>query len=166
VAGVLQSTNRFREAESFWRRALAIDEKIFGFEHPKVAVNLDRLAFLLEEMGRLTEAESLYRRSLEILIKVSIRAKAQHPNLSESIINYGALRMTMGDGEAEANRRIVEIFRVLRREPHGNEASWLECLISTIPRMFRRWFGVGLSEAPEEIPKIFECRKQSDITLR
>ena len=39
------------------RRALAIDEKSFGPDHPKVAIRLNNLARLLQAANRLAEAE-------------------------------------------------------------------------------------------------------------
>ena len=39
------------------RRALAIDEKSFGPEHPNVATGLNNLAELLQDTNRLAEAE-------------------------------------------------------------------------------------------------------------
>jgi len=48
------------------RRALAIDEKSHGPEHPNVAVNLNNLALLLKNTNRLKEAELLMRRALAI----------------------------------------------------------------------------------------------------
>ena len=47
LAGLLRATNRLAEAEPLYRRALAIDEKSFGPEHPDVARDLNNLAALL-----------------------------------------------------------------------------------------------------------------------
>ena len=41
------------------RRALAIDEKSFGHDHPNVAIRLNNLAMLLRETNQLREAEPL-----------------------------------------------------------------------------------------------------------
>ncbi len=57
---LLQATNRLAEAEPLMRRALAIDEKSFGPEHPNVAIRLNNLALLLQDTNRLAEAEPLY----------------------------------------------------------------------------------------------------------
>ncbi len=46
------------------RRALIIDEKSFGPEHPNVAIGLSNLAQLLQATNRLAEAEPLMRRAL------------------------------------------------------------------------------------------------------
>jgi len=49
------------EAEALARRALSIDEKSYGPEHPKVAIRLNNLAQLLQATNRLTEAEPFYK---------------------------------------------------------------------------------------------------------
>jgi tetratricopeptide (TPR) repeat protein len=54
------------EAEPLWRRALAIDEKSHGPDHPNVAIRLNNLAQLLQATSRHAEAEPLMRRVLAI----------------------------------------------------------------------------------------------------
>jgi tetratricopeptide (TPR) repeat protein len=54
------------EAEPLMRRALSIDEKNFGPEHPRVAIELSNLAELLRATNRHVEAEPLLRRALAI----------------------------------------------------------------------------------------------------
>jgi Flp pilus assembly protein TadD len=49
------------------RRALAIDKKAYGPDHPDVAIDLNNLARLLQDTSRLAEAEPLMRRALAIL---------------------------------------------------------------------------------------------------
>ena len=64
---LLQATNRPGARPSrCYRRALAIDEKAFGPDHPDVATALNNLAALLRATNRLGEAEPLYRRALAI----------------------------------------------------------------------------------------------------
>ena len=48
------------------KRALAIDEKSYGPEHPNVAIGLNNLAQLLQATNRLGEAEPLMKRALAI----------------------------------------------------------------------------------------------------
>jgi hypothetical protein len=55
LAQLLQDTNRLSEAEPLMRRALAIDEKSYGPDHPDVAVQLNNLALLLKDTNRLSE---------------------------------------------------------------------------------------------------------------
>src|SRR6266516_2917658 len=66
LAGLLRATNRLTEAEPLYRRALAIDEKSYGPNHPEVATDLNNLALLLMDAKRLGEAEPLHRRALAI----------------------------------------------------------------------------------------------------
>jgi tetratricopeptide (TPR) repeat protein len=66
---LLRRTARYTDAEPLLRRALAIDEKSLGADHPDVAVDLHDLADLLREMQRWAEAELLYRRALAITEK-------------------------------------------------------------------------------------------------
>jgi len=68
------------------RRALAIDEKSFGPEHPDVARGLNNLALLLSATNRLTEAEPLYRQVLRILAELGIaRDTSIHTSAQPSI---------------------------------------------------------------------------------
>ena len=61
------------------RRALAIDEKSFGPDHPNVARDLNNLAQLLQATNRLAEAEPLMRRALAIDEK---SFGPDHPNVA------------------------------------------------------------------------------------
>ena len=54
------------EAEPLMRRALEIDEKSFGPDHPNVAIRLNNLVILLLHTNRLAEAEPLMHRALAI----------------------------------------------------------------------------------------------------
>jgi hypothetical protein len=59
--------SRLAEAEPLFRRALAIDEKSFGPDHPEVAMDLNNLAGLLPAPPTgLAEAEPLSGRHLRI----------------------------------------------------------------------------------------------------
>ncbi len=58
--------DRYAEAEPLARRALEIDEKVLGPEHPEVAVRLNVLALLYKDQGREAEAEPLFKRALAI----------------------------------------------------------------------------------------------------
>jgi Tfp pilus assembly protein PilF len=64
------------EAEPLYRRALAIDEKSLGPEHPNVAIRLNNLAELLSATNRLAEAEPLYRRASGRLLRLALDRRA------------------------------------------------------------------------------------------
>jgi tetratricopeptide (TPR) repeat protein len=76
------------EAEPLYRRALAIDEKSLGPEHPAVSIRLNNLAGLLDETNRQAEAEPLYRRALAIDEK---SFGPEHPNVAIRLNNLALL---------------------------------------------------------------------------
>src|SRR5262249_14446825 len=77
LAVLLQTTNRLGEAEPLYRRALAINEKSYGPDHPDVAIDLNNLAGVLRDTNRLGEAEPLIRRAPAIAEK---SYGPDHPN--------------------------------------------------------------------------------------
>ncbi len=97
------------EAEPLYRRALAIDEKSFGPDHPTVAIRFNNLALLLSDSNRLAEAEPLYRRALVIDEK---NFGPEHPNVAIRLNNLAELlRNTNRLAEAEPlSRRHLRIF--------------------------------------------------------
>jgi len=56
----------YSEAEPLLRQVLEIDLKLFGEDHPEVAVGFINLAVLLQATDRIAEAEPLMRSALEI----------------------------------------------------------------------------------------------------
>jgi tetratricopeptide (TPR) repeat protein len=63
---LLDAKADYAEAEPLMRRALAIEERSYGRDHPNVAIRLNNLASLLYARNRLAEAEPLMRRALAI----------------------------------------------------------------------------------------------------
>ena len=61
------------------RRALDIDEKSYGPEHPNVAIDLNNLAGLLKGTNRLEAAEPLSRRMVGIFLDFTRRSPASAP---------------------------------------------------------------------------------------
>ena len=77
------------------RRALAIDEKSFGPEHPDVARDLNNLATLLKATNRLAEAEPLMRRALAVDEK---SFGPDHPNVAGELNNLAGWLKIRGIG--------------------------------------------------------------------
>ena len=96
------------EAEPLYRRALAIDEKSFGPEHPNVATDLDNLAELLRATNRLAEAQPLYRRALAITEK---SFGPDHPNMAIRLNNL-ALLFRPANRLAEAEPLYLQVLRI------------------------------------------------------
>ena len=97
LALLLQATNRLAEAEPLMRRALAIDEKSYGPDHPDVAIDLNNLAMLLHDTNRLDEAEPLMRRALAIF---ETSLGPDHPNTVTARDNLAALEAALAQGGA------------------------------------------------------------------
>ncbi len=86
------------------RRALAIDEKSLGPNHPTVAIALNNLAALLQDTDRLAEAEPLYRRALAIDEK---SLGPDHPDVARDLNNLAVL--------LQATNRLTEAEPLKRR---------------------------------------------------
>ena len=127
LAALYQATNRLSEAEPLMRRALAIDEKSYGPEHPEVATDLNNLAQLFKATNRLAEAEPLMVRALAIDEK---SYGPEHPEVARDLNNLAALLQdTNRLAEAEPlMKRVVTIFEKAYGVEHPNVATALNNL--------------------------------------
>ena len=78
----------YATAEPLLRRALAIDEKSLGPDHPTVAIRLNNLAVLLPMKGDYAGAEPLYRRALAIDEKA---LGPDHPDVARDLNDLAEL---------------------------------------------------------------------------
>jgi tetratricopeptide (TPR) repeat protein len=86
-------------AQRAWERALALDERLFGPDHPQVATSLNNLAELYRALGRYREAEPLYQRALELHERA---LGPEHPYVATGLNNLALLYEAEGRyGEAE-----------------------------------------------------------------
>ncbi|MCY2928808.1 MAG: FxSxx-COOH system tetratricopeptide repeat protein, partial [Planctomycetota bacterium] len=81
-------------AKANFEKALAIDEKIFGPEHTKVAACLNNLGFVLQEQGNLPGANACFRRALAIDEKAY---GLEHPDVATTVNNLGSVLVDEGD---------------------------------------------------------------------
>jgi hypothetical protein len=72
-----------------------------GPGHSNVATDLNNLAGLLRATNRLSGAEPLYQRALVILIRFTLMAGHQHPNLEPVQSNYAQALRELGRTDAE-----------------------------------------------------------------
>jgi tetratricopeptide (TPR) repeat protein len=96
LAQLLQATHRLAEAEPLMRRAIAIDEKRYGPDHPDLARHLNNLARLLEDTGRLDEAEQHLRRAIAVF---ETSLGPDHPNTVTVRNNLAALEAALAKGD-------------------------------------------------------------------
>lgn len=100
----LSARAEYAEAEPLYRRALAIEEKVLGPDHPEVASDLNNLALLLWDTNRASEAEPLYRRALAI---AEISLGPNHPEVGRALNNLAQL--------LQASNRLQEAESLMRR---------------------------------------------------
>lgn len=91
---------RFAEAERHYRRALGIQERLFGSRHGEVGITLNNLAGAMGAQGRLQQAEPVLRRALALLDAALGPGNAKAANCAS---NLGDLLSALGRG-AEAAR--------------------------------------------------------------
>ncbi|MCP4360981.1 MAG: tetratricopeptide repeat protein [Chloroflexi bacterium] len=89
----LQQYGDYAAARPFYERALAIDEKTLGPDHPHTATSLNNLGLLLDSMGEYGEAWPFYERALTIREK---QLGTDHPDTANSLNNLGELLRMMG----------------------------------------------------------------------
>ena len=63
---VLYHQLRYSEASNVAEKALKVAEETFGTNHINVALSLDNLAVLYQDLGKYAEAEPLFKRAMEI----------------------------------------------------------------------------------------------------
>jgi hypothetical protein len=77
LAFQLNTGDTIKEAEQLYRRALVIEEKIYGAEHPALIPQLTSLGNLLRAQQRDAEAEPVFKRIR--LIRVNARINGPPP---------------------------------------------------------------------------------------
>lgn len=99
LAETYRDQARHLEAEPFYQRVLAMDQKALGPEHPTVAASLNNLANNYRVLGKYAEAEPLYKRALEIWSEL---LGPKHPLVAHMRKGYAdLLRKTDRVSEAE-----------------------------------------------------------------
>jgi hypothetical protein len=114
-------------AELFLKRAIAVDGKVHGPDHPGLAATLDKLATLYQATGRNGAAEPLFVRALAIL---EMRLPPGHPVLAAIRENYVGCLGALGREKAAAargQRPPVEDYgpwpEAAERERHGGPST-------------------------------------------
>ncbi len=118
-------------AEPLFRRALAIDEKALGPDHPEVATGLNNLALLLYATGDYAAAEPLFRQALAISEKA---LGPDHPTVATCLNNLATLLRQEGKyAEAEPfYRRALAIDEKALGPDHPEVAGCLNNLATLL----------------------------------
>jgi CHAT domain-containing protein/Tfp pilus assembly protein PilF len=123
----LYKQGRYQEAFPLAEKALAINEKALGKNHPNVAQSLNGLALLYYSLGDYAKAEPLYTRSLEIREKALGK---DHNDVATSLNNLAELYKARGDySKAEPlYKRSLEITEKALGKDHPDVATSLNNL--------------------------------------
>ncbi len=81
-------------AKAAFERALKIDEKAFGPDHPNVAIRVNNLGTVLQALGDFPGAKAAVERALRIDEKVF---GPDHPNVAIRVNNLGNVLQALGD---------------------------------------------------------------------
>ena len=95
LSAIHQRRGEAAEAEALYRRSATIKERVFGPEHPELAVTLNNLATVLRAQAQVADAEILYRRCLEIWGRTLGR---DDPRTATCRRNYAVLLRQAGRG--------------------------------------------------------------------
>ena len=81
-------------ALEYTQRALAIDERVYGAEHPNVAIRTDNIGKILQDQGDLASALEYTQRALTILQN---SLGAEHPRTRTAAASLAALKAATDD---------------------------------------------------------------------
>jgi tetratricopeptide (TPR) repeat protein len=110
----LQTRGEFAEAKSALTRAIEIDEKVYGSDHPTVARDVNNLGAVLNDLGDLQEAKKCFERALKIGEKVY---GPDHPTVARDVNNLGAVLQDLGD--LEGAKKCYERAREIDEKVYG-----------------------------------------------
>jgi tetratricopeptide (TPR) repeat protein len=81
-------------AQAAYERALAIDETVYGLDHPAVAIRINNLGTVLQALGDLPAAQAAYQRAIAIS---EAAYDPDHPRLALYGSNLGTVLQALGD---------------------------------------------------------------------
>ena len=93
LAQVYARDQQWALAKQTYERALDIDRRVLGDDHPRVATHLHNLAVVAQNMGDSRQAEILYR---DAISRQQHAYGNQHPETAKALGNYGLLLQREG----------------------------------------------------------------------
>ena len=115
LATALNMEGKYAEAEQLVRQSLLMGEKGLGPEHPYVANDMFRLAFILGNEGELAEAESFSRQCLAIRRKI---VSPDHPLYDDSL--FSLARVLRMEGKKKESADCLSELLAIRRKRFGD----------------------------------------------
>jgi serine/threonine protein kinase/predicted negative regulator of RcsB-dependent stress response len=93
LAQVYADEQQWALAKQTYERALQVDRRVLGDDHPRVAMRLNNLAVVAQNIGDLKMAEALYRDAIR---RDEQAYGEQHPETGAALGNYGLLLQREG----------------------------------------------------------------------
>jgi serine/threonine protein kinase/Tfp pilus assembly protein PilF len=116
LATVYTWEQNWRLAQQTYERALEIDRRVLGDDHPRVAMHLVNLALTAQSLGDLKKADELYR---EAILREERIYGQRSPQTAAAKGNYGSLLQLEGRfQEAEAQLRSALDIRLSHYGPN------------------------------------------------
>jgi len=164
LAALLDGQKKYREAETLYRRALAIFERVYGEEHYEIAVSLNNLAAIYHALGKLEEAEHLYQRALAIKEKIF---GADHPDVAMTLNNLAMFYKSIKRyAEAETlYRRALTIFEKALGPDHPNVPICLDNYAQLLRRMRRTDEARNLEASAKRIRSGLNLLTEDDVVV-
>ncbi|MBC8450035.1 MAG: tetratricopeptide repeat protein, partial [Chloroflexi bacterium] len=122
VGTYLWGRAEFAGARAAFERALAIDEAVFGPDHPNVAIRVNNLGSVLKALGDLAGARAAFERALAIDEAIF---GPDHPNVAIRVNNLGSVLKDLGDlaGARAAFERALAIDEAVFGPDHPEVAT-------------------------------------------
>ena len=133
AAAFHMEAGRYAAAETLIRRALEVNERLRGKDHPNTLISANILAELLRRKGDYASAEPLYRRTLNTQERV---LGNDHPDTLTSVNNLALLFANKGDdaGAELLYRRALEARERLLGKEHPDTLNSLNNLAGLVKR--------------------------------
>ena len=118
---------RFLEAETLYRYAVIVTEKVHGKSHPKVGTCINNLAVLYYRKGNYNKAEIFYKRDIDIQKR---HFGLNHRNVGTAMNNLAEVYRIQGKYEEAESlyRRALKIINETLGSDHPNAADTLNNL--------------------------------------
>jgi tetratricopeptide (TPR) repeat protein len=125
LAALYGSEGRYSEAESLYKRSLAIREKALGADHPNVAGSLNNLAMLYRNQGRYSDALPIVQRTIsQNISKKSVAFAVLYGSHSHNLIlpaqafnaSYAVLQRSVSSAAGEAVSKLAARFAIGNNE--------------------------------------------------
>jgi tetratricopeptide (TPR) repeat protein len=166
LGSLAYKVGRHREAERFWREALAAAEG--GGRHSGLVLHLGNLGMLMRQEGRLTEAESMLRRAL------SLAGESDEGSTGNTHFQLALVAQTRGDlSAAERHLSMALALDKGAENPRGiaqdlehlgilhqRQQSW-DRAAGELDRAVRLYAALGSTDKAEAVFRLLEANREA-----